>query len=266
MRKWNYFFLLIIALSSFNAMSDQGKNHLPQADLKLNLEKKFHYAPMPMVLDASQSQGKQSHTIVKYEFDFGDGSPKKLTTTSSVKHIFEILDSSDKKKFVVTLRVQDNEGSWSEPKKKTLELMQIPDPGSKGKNTLAGIDLDQDGIRDDVQLFIAQELKDATPQERAAWRQWAKYNLESLLVANDKEQSIDKNIQIFKAFDCVGYLNKSLRKGETYLFKLIDKTTVILFNTDDRIKAYHKSYGQFSGHITSSVGDSSTCEFDLNSF
>ena len=39
-----------------------------------------------------------------------------------------------------------------------------PDPGEEGKKTLQGIDSDNDGVRDDIQRYIALEVEDEATQ------------------------------------------------------------------------------------------------------
>jgi len=288
MLKKSWVILLSLVLYSLCLYADNKKDegheegndqmNLPQAKLELNLLKKKHYAPMPVELDASKSFAKKGNNLVSYEFDFNDGSPKKVVNLPKVNHIFEIRGPStidklkiwkkkeDEKKFTVTLRVQDNVGVWSKPSKKVLELKQIPDPGSKGNKTLEGIDLDEDGIRDDVQLYISSLLADATPQERAAFRQWARDYMASYLVTNDKQLTIARNFQVFKSYDCIRVIYKSLNKGTSDYFPISDKVLAEILNTDERVKADHKSYSLFSGQVSTLIRDFSACEFDPNSF
>lgn len=59
-----------------------------------------------------------------------------------------------------------------------------PDPGEAGKATLQGIDSDHDGVRDDIQRYIAITYQDSA-KTRAALTQFAKGMQAALLVAGN---------------------------------------------------------------------------------
>ncbi|MFZ1735945.1 MAG: hypothetical protein WAU31_03360 [Candidatus Moraniibacteriota bacterium] len=66
-----------------------------------------------------------------------------------------------------------------------------PDPGEAGKATLAGIDSDGDGIRDDIQRYIARTYPgDENINVRKALRQDAEGFQLELLASSDKEESV----------------------------------------------------------------------------
>jgi len=272
MLKKSWATLLVLLAFSLNLYADnhkdkdqghnEDKSDFPHAKLELNLLKKKHYAPMPVELDASKSMAKKGNTLVMYEFDFGDGSAKKIVNTPIIKHTFEILgetflDSlkfwnkkSDEKSFTITLRVQDNNGTWSAPKTKKIELKQIPDPGKKGKETLAGIDEDEDGVRDDVQLYIASQFNNDTPVVREALRQHAIMVQKNLLSANNKEQSIIDSYAMMKSAGCLRYLKigygfMDIGGDKDYSSKISN----FMFNTKARILAEILADKNFSGQV-----------------
>jgi len=75
----------------------------------------FTYTPlnpfvnMTITFDASSSTAEgYNDTIIKYEWDFGDGTPKNATTTLITTHVFTQVNT-----YIVTLNVTDTEGLWS---------------------------------------------------------------------------------------------------------------------------------------------------------
>ena len=75
-----------------------------------------------------------------------------------------------------------------------------PDPGSAGEQTLAGIDSDDDGIRDDVQIYIAQTYEDAPT--RAALTQTARAMLDGIEVSADQAASLDNLAAMTRGIEC----------------------------------------------------------------
>ncbi|MEM3576954.1 MAG: PKD domain-containing protein [Candidatus Bathyarchaeia archaeon] len=67
------------------------------------------YVNMSIAFDASSSTAEgYNDTIVKYEWDFGDGTPKESKTTPTINHTFTQVNT-----YIVTLNVTDSEGLWS---------------------------------------------------------------------------------------------------------------------------------------------------------
>lgn len=67
------------------------------------------YVNMTITFDALASTAEgYNDTIVKYEWDFGDGTPKVVETTPTTTHVFASVDT-----YIVTLNVTDSEGLWS---------------------------------------------------------------------------------------------------------------------------------------------------------
>jgi hypothetical protein len=81
-----------------------------------------------------------------------------------------------------------------------------PDPGEAGKATLEGIDYDHDGMRDDVQRYIALTYP-YSARLRAALTQVAKANLAAIRDANSKELSIQHGQEDIDAAYCLWYTN-----------------------------------------------------------
>jgi len=272
MLKKSWATLLVLLAFSLNLHADnhkdkdqdhnEDKSDFPHAKLELNLLKKKHYAPMPVELDASKSTAKKGNTLVMYEFDFGDGGPKKLINSSKVNHIFEILGNKDKQKYEVSLRVQDNLGNWSKVAKKNVELKQIPDPGELGKKTIKGIDVDEDGVRDDIQLYISHKFKDETPIVREALRKYSISITKNLLSSQNKIQNVIDSHATLDRLMCVLYF-KSKNKN------VDEKVYGRMINTKERVLAETLSDKNFNGEtrrLKQNEDHSKFCDFDLNQF
>ncbi len=81
-------------------------NQSPIAD-SLDVSPTGGAAPLDVTLTGSAHD--PDGTISQYEFDFGDGSPKTVTSTNIVEHTYDTPDT-----YCIILRVQDNNGAWSE--------------------------------------------------------------------------------------------------------------------------------------------------------
>jgi len=139
--------------------------------------------------------------------------------------------------------------------------MGLPkDPGTAGKATLEGIDSDNDGVRDDLQRFIALTHTDSA-KLRALLTQQVKLMQQYVLVANDKALSIQVNEQVHRTALCVDYiawiLNRQLDdEFDDYSLFLLAKA----LNTVDRSRAYIKYNTQLVGRV---VFDAEPLRYDL---
>lgn len=135
-----------------------------------------------------------------------------------------------------------------------------PDPGENGKLTLAGVDADADGLRDDIQRYIAISHPDSA-KERAALTQYAKVVQSALLDANDKAKSVQHGSEVGQAISCEEYTAGSV---EAAIAMEGDLQSVIL-NTDERNRAYFLYDSQLGGEVfkgTPYDQRASTCTID----
>jgi len=119
-----------------------------------------------------------------------------------------------------------------------------PDPGASGKTTLAGIDSDNDGVRDDVQRSILF-LFPASEKLRAASTQYAKALQHVLLTAGDEQQSIVNMRNALRAQTCANYTDVFVG-GRLVSHKEVD---ALYLNTYPRARAYYTADAHFSGHF-----------------
>lgn len=130
-------------------------------------------------------------------------------------------------------------------------------PTPDGKATLAGIDANANGVRDDVEQYIAQSHP-SSAKERAALTQYAKSELSALLDANDKALSIQHAEETDKAMECTFYTFPSFDSAVQSM-KALDQ---VMLNTDARNRAYFVYNDKLGGQNFMSTPDSqraSTC-------
>ncbi|GJL77030.1 MAG: hypothetical protein NPINA01_00190 [Nitrospinaceae bacterium] len=120
-----------------------------------------------------------------------------------------------------------------------------PDPGEAGKATLEGIDSDNDGVRDDLQRYIALTYTDSA-KVRALLNQHVKILQQSLIDADDKNLSIQHSLEKNRAYKCRDFLEWVLN------IRLRDPSLGLVaetMNTIERSRAYIKYNGQLAGRL-----------------
>lgn len=142
--------------------------------------------------------------------------------------------------------------------------LQVPMPDPiKNDATVAGIDSDNDGIRDDIQRWINEEFN-SQPKVKAAMRQVAIARQLDLLSVDDKQKSIEAGRKMLDADHCIYFIN-GLDEG----FKLSQIIKSKLLNTKSRLYAEVKANANFSGQTYESPntieGDKQLCTFDPDS-
>ncbi len=118
----------------------------------------------------------------------------------------------------------------------------VADPGEEGMKTLAGIDSDNDGVRDDVQIWINQNYSQF-PSTKIQMMKLAKNKQLELLNAEDKEQSIISSYDYLFSFECLSYTLGDSQKA-------LNESNImdaIFMNTEARVKAQLKSDSNFHG-------------------
>jgi len=117
-----------------------------------------------------------------------------------------------------------------------------PDPGEAGMATLEGIDSDQDGIRDDIQRYIALTYPDSQ-KTQAALRQ-AATALQIIILESPNEESALRNTELeARASECLWYIRPD--KG----YKIDDLLMAEFLNTLPRSRAYLEFNSKLGGHV-----------------
>lgn len=109
-----------------------------------------------------------------------------------------------------------------------------PDPGEAGKVALEGIDSDGDGVRDDIERYIALTYPNSE-KTRAAATQNAKAIQALVLDSSDKEASIRNAQEESDALDCLSYIHGM---GTNTTRTIASELLAQMLNTDARSRAY----------------------------
>lgn len=125
-----------------------------------------------------------------------------------------------------------------------------PDPGEAGKATLAGIDSDGDGIRDDIQRYIALTYPgDQNINVRKALRQNAEGFQLELLASSNKEESV----RLLHARERDGYCLTGVMGGADASADAGFALQARILNTEMRSYAWtafnRKISGEFGGNV-----------------
>jgi hypothetical protein len=116
-----------------------------------------------------------------------------------------------------------------------------PDPGEAGKATLEGIDSDQDGIRDDIQRYIALTYPDSQ-KTRAALRQFTLAFQKATMESPDEESAL-KNVEIMhRASECLWHIHSENS------IKIKNALKAEWLNTMERSRAYLAYNSKLGGH------------------
>ena len=133
-----------------------------------------------------------------------------------------------------------------------------PDPGEEGKATLVGIDSDQDGLRDDIQRYIALTYPDSA-KTRAALRELALVTQKAILEREDERKSLDNADDMTRAMECLRYIQPE--RGREIDYMLLAE----ILNTAERSKAFLKYNNKLGGHIFKRkkiIEYKTSCKFD----
>jgi HYR domain len=140
-----------------------------------------------------------------------------------------------------------------------------PDPGPAGEATLAGIDSDNDGVRDDVQRWIALTYPNSQ-KTRAALSQYAKAMQSILLNAGDAASARTHALVLDRASDCTSYIRQQLLGiGGSDAYRIKRELEAVYLNTAERSRAWLQADSQMSGmffNVPSNL--SSGCDFNPN--
>jgi len=115
-----------------------------------------------------------------------------------------------------------------------------PDPGAAGKLTLAGIDSDNDGVRDDVQRWIVVTYPNSQ-KTRMVLTQMAINDQKFILNASNPSVSLSTAKQMMLDEECIAYVQpkKYYRLGSDF--------KALFLNTYTRSKAWLQADRHLSG-------------------
>lgn len=119
--------------------------------------------------------------------------------------------------------------------------LEVSDPGEECKKTLAGIDSDNDGVRDDIQRWINENFS-SRESFKQGLKQYAKYKQLEILNVDNKAKSIEYTHKTFEATEC----NLSIA-GYDETIKVNKELIAKYYNTEARVKATNKADSNFHG-------------------
>jgi hypothetical protein len=129
------------------------------------------------------------------------------------------------------------------------------DPGNEGKQTVQGVDADEDGLRDDVQIHVHQKYPDG--EVRAAAIQLARSFQSLIITGTNKPSALMAALSMNRAIDCLYFLDVA-KFGDR-----VDDIEGVVVNTGARARAYAKAGAFLSGgsySVSTVANNSASCE------
>ena len=132
-----------------------------------------------------------------------------------------------------------------------------PDPGPSGMATVGGVDSDNDGIRDDVERYIAVTFPQSE-RLRLALQDDAKAT-QQLLLSTTPDQAINATTRMLRAVECLSYLVPTGSDRHVMLSQL----DAIQINTEARFLAWTATDDNTRGQIyDASSNPKASCTFN----
>jgi hypothetical protein len=163
---------------------------------------------------------------------------------------FEVATGTPEGTYEGTLHLRQaggkGNGTQARPLKMVLtvgELLYPPDPGAAGQATLEGIDSDGDGLRDEIQRYIALTYPDDT-NARGALRQRALILSDALRDATSESAAVAHFEQIGRAAECLRFF-----KGDEEASRMSKELRAEFLNTRKRSLAYIQFDSQLGNHV-----------------
>jgi hypothetical protein len=117
-----------------------------------------------------------------------------------------------------------------------------PDPGSAGDATIEGVDFNDNGIRDDIERWIALTYQGSEKTRQALIQNY--YPLQNFMIharEGDRDAVYNDMSSMQRAGECLDYI----RPDDAYL--LIEELQAQIVNTSDRVYAYQDSSRMLGG-------------------
>jgi len=163
--------------------------------------------------------------------------PESSKATISIGELAEDIEGT------LTLKISDNDGN-TDSQSVTFSINEIdkeqlpPEPGSQGTNTVAGIDSNDNGVRDDVEIGIYQ-LHELNHENREILKTGAKAFQEALTATlNEATQDNDNASEELAKFAYCLTQHSSMDRR-----KALAQLKTLQMNTPERVDAY-SSYNQ----------------------
>lgn len=149
-----------------------------------------------------------------------------------------------------------------------------PHPGELGKATLLGVDVDRDGVRDDVEIWINDRFSNTPTKDmynyRMAFKQYASANLKMLRSIRDRTVILKLVKESFDALDCIESFHITEKKDLKSELKQVEEVNdlrkdvaIQMLNTRDRIKADSKIDEMMHGEGLGGTNTKTPCAFKV---
>jgi hypothetical protein len=155
-------------------------------------------------------------------------------------------------KFDGTIQIKSNgsgnSSTYAQPLPTTIVVHDQyvpPDPGIANNSTIAGIDSDNDGIRDDIQRLIVV-MYFTSPAAVADLSTYVRA-LQSLILTGDEDDALQIALTRRKAAACWDYLFPTDER------RTLDKFQDTFVNTPERLRAYLDADRLLGGHVYSTI-------------
>lgn len=139
---------------------------------------------------------------------------------------------------------------------KVEKSIQVPMPDEEVNNsTLQGVDIDKNGIRDDVQLWIENDHKDKPVEMQNVFKLVAMQYQNSLLTHFDKEKSIIAGHELLRTIDCYDLISQENGFDDVFTEKKRKELKAMTLNTKARLTANFNANSNFHGQTSTVVFD-----------
>ncbi len=182
--------------------------------------------------------GQVGRTVTSYEWDFGDG--QTLVTTDPINtHQYNAFGWYD-----VKLKVTDATGvSAISTTPIYVYDPEVDAPGDEGFATIEGVDVDNDGVRDDVQRWINKNSFESTAAKKGFRELAGVYKSQ---IANSDNVTTLQSLEDQKA-TIAACVNSEIA-SEHGITKSVEFELIYL-NTNDRVLNFAKIKGNLSGYV-----------------
>ncbi len=195
---------------------------------------------------------------------------KKINTKTKLKSFPLWLDGFINETKQNNTSTLNNNKAETKPELEGINYVLPPHPGEAGKKTLAGIDVNNNGVRDDVEIAIYEKYPDNPVVRRALWQDAIAAT--KVLLAGDsqiKSELLEAAIEETKAVYCtkntVREKVKSKQLVSTNPWMEPSNATkfveIMMVNTDARAKAYMAYNQSFSGGILPRYKGDTPCDW-----
>lgn len=144
------------------------------------------------------------------------------------------------------------------------EIELPPDPGEEGKQTLLGVDSDNDGVRDDIQRYIYITYPNEE-KVRMALTQTARIYQELLLDSGDPEIAHKNVKKLYRSNACLYYIKDGDIRESLGIRRALKAE---ILNTKERSVAYLEFNNSLAGKTTSLTPENEwkdCCSFGVDS-